>query len=80
MLNFVQKKDIHMRSMLRNSFIILFHNRFAEIYNEKVYDLLNNCNDSLSIINSGDDVIVKGLSERRVFTVFFVESYRFIED
>ena len=69
-----------MRSMLRNSFIILFHNRFAEIYNEKVYDLLNNRNDSLSIINSGDDVIVKGLSERRVFTVFFVESYRFIED
>ena len=61
-------------------FYHLFHNRFAEIYNEKVYDLLNNRNDSLSIINSGDDVIVKGLSERRVFTVFFAESYRFIED
>lgn len=40
--------------------------RFAEIYNEKVFDLLNNRNESLSIINNGDNVIVKGLSERRV--------------
>ena len=40
---------------------------FAEIYNEKVFDLLNNRNESLSIINNGDNVIVKGLSERRVY-------------
>lgn len=41
--------------------------RFAEIYNEKVFDLLNNRNERLSIINNGDNVIVKGLSERRVY-------------
>lgn len=47
-------------------FSCAFHSRFAEIYNEKVYDLLNHRNERLSIINNGDDVIVKGLSERRV--------------
>lgn len=49
------------------SFLLNVRNRFAEIYNEKVFDLLNNRNERLSIINNGDNVIVKGLSERRVY-------------
>ena len=56
-----------MRFMHRICCASLITNRFAEIYNEKVFDLLNNRNESLSIINNGDNVIVKGLSERRVY-------------
>ena len=42
------------------------NNRFLEIYNEKVFDLLNIGNERLSIVDSGSDVLVRGLSERRV--------------
>ena len=41
---------------------------FAEIYNEKVYDLLGDRRDSLPLVMNGDAVFVKGLSERRVPT------------
>ena len=63
--SFVPKKDIVMRFMLR-LFLDLSLSRFAEIYNERVYDLLNHRNERLNIVNYGDNVIVKGLSERRV--------------
>lgn len=43
------------------------NNRFLEIYNEKVFDLLNIGNERLSIVDSGSDVLVRGLSERRVY-------------
>ena len=41
--------------------------RFLEIYNEKVFDLLNIGNERLSIIDNGSDVLVRGLSERRAY-------------
>ena len=43
------------------------NSRFLEIYNEKVYDLLNVRNERLSVVDNGDNVIVRGLSERRVY-------------
>lgn len=58
--------DIHTNFMLRKLLFAFYYYRFAEIYNEQVYDLLNSRNEKLTIINNGDDVIVKGLSERRV--------------
>lgn len=63
----MRRKVIRMRFIhCAKSYWVIIR-RFLEIYNEKVFDLMNSRNESLSIVDNGDNVLVRGLSERRIY-------------